>query len=315
MLEKLSYAFTEIRQKGSDPRWWRDRMNVRLNSTFQQNVWPGQSGIDIPDADWDNLIVLDACRRDLFEEVVDLGQFDEYRTVTSRGSATKEWCKKNWNGEHGDVAYVTSNPVPSRSIPGSVHELHEVWRDSFDGEGIGTVPAKSVTEAVLDAHSEYPQKRLVAHYLQPHFPFVTRPDLQFTSWEGTPEMNLEGRNHLPNDIWDALDTGHVDQETVWEGYRENLEYVLEEVWKLVDKLDGKTIITTDHGNAIGERSFPIPVKTYGHPPNFRLKPLVEVPWAVIGGERRDIVAGSATDTRIESDIEQVEEQLEALGYA
>ncbi|WP_186313321.1 hypothetical protein [Halorubrum salsamenti] len=51
------------------------------------------------DEEWDNLIILDACRLDLFEETIDTGQFDEYRHVWSRGSKTDEWTYNNFIDE------------------------------------------------------------------------------------------------------------------------------------------------------------------------------------------------------------------------
>jgi len=40
---------------------------------------------------------------------------------------------------------------------------------------------------------------------------------------------------------------------VWEAYNENLDIVLTEIEALLDELDGKSVITADHGNLVGER--------------------------------------------------------------
>ncbi|WP_281241044.1 hypothetical protein [Haloplanus vescus] len=37
------------------------------------------------DQDWDNLLILDACRADMFKAVADTECFDAYETVRSHG--------------------------------------------------------------------------------------------------------------------------------------------------------------------------------------------------------------------------------------
>lgn len=73
--------------------WWRSRLTEHVVRPVSAARY-GTDGVFVPDADWDNLIILDACRADLFEDVVDTTQFDEYRRVTSLASMTAEWSKK-----------------------------------------------------------------------------------------------------------------------------------------------------------------------------------------------------------------------------
>ena len=47
---------------------------------------------------------------------------------------------------------------------------------------------------------------------------------------------------------------------------------------LIESLDGKTVVTSDHGNLFGRRLWPIPLQKYGHPPGLRFPELIEVPW-------------------------------------
>lgn len=71
--------------------------------------------------DWDTLIVLDACRHDLFETVVDIDQFDEYRHVVSLGGATPKWTRRNFAEEtFSDTVYVASDPYTSKIAPNSL---------------------------------------------------------------------------------------------------------------------------------------------------------------------------------------------------
>ena len=83
---------------------------------------------------------------------------------------------------------------------------------------------------------------------------------------------------------------------------------------LVNSLDGKSVITADHANLIGERGFPIPVRMYGHPRNFSHPSLIKVPWIEFDNERRNIAEEDPV-ARNEMDDRMVQDRLEALGYA
>lgn len=114
------------------------------------------------------------------------------------------------------------------------------------------------------------------------------------------------------DPWMAVEAGLVDHDTLWAAYRSNLELVMEPVWRLVESLDGKTVVTSDHGNLIGERGWPVPMRLYGHPTGVRLPGLVRVPWATVEGERREIEGEETTDNLADDGV--VAERLEDLGY-
>jgi bisphosphoglycerate-independent phosphoglycerate mutase (AlkP superfamily) len=118
-------------------------------------------------------------------------------------------------------------------------------------------------------------------------------------------------------MWMEIMTGDLDVSTemLWEAYEENLDYVLEHVYELVPELTGKTIVTSDHGNMVGERSYPIPIREWGHPPMTYTTELVKVPWFIIEDEtRKEITAEQpSTDTR-GADEDLVQDRLEDLGY-
>jgi hypothetical protein len=65
----------------------------------------------------------------------------------------------------------------------------------------------------------------------------------------------------------------IKKETAWKYYHYNLLHVLYYVKKLFPYLEGKIIITADHGNAFGFGGI-----YFGHPWSSRIPPLVEVPW-------------------------------------
>jgi hypothetical protein len=144
-----------------------------------------REGIDVPAADWDNLLVLDACRWDTFlsANTVD----GELSRVRSRGSATSEWLRENFYGrECHDIVYVTANPMhragdwvaPADTdsgddmvvLEGVFHDVVELWHEP--DEQLRTTRPETVAEAALDMFERYPNKRLLVHFMQPHYPFI-----------------------------------------------------------------------------------------------------------------------------------------------
>jgi len=307
----VGYALRRIAEKWDDPRWRRYQILDQFVSRIHPLVYR-DGGISVVEEDWDNLIVLDACRADLFEEVADLDEFDEYRRVTSNASNTTPWTQKNFAGRAlGDIVYVTSNPVTSKEAPNAFHELREVWVDGYDPESHSILPGP-VVEETLAAQEDHGDKRLVAHFMQPHMPFVPRPDLIYrTHWRpgdvDSPEADP------PNNIWHALELGEVDRDEVWEGYRENLAFVLDDAIDLAHELPGRTVIMSDHGNMLGERTIP-PIRVYGHPPGLRCPELVTVPWAVIESEPRPEIVDEGAHSSTQMGEQVIEQRLHNLGY-
>lgn len=306
VLRTPRYVFSEIRQNYDRATWWRNRFASRILSPVQKRLYDDGSAVEVLEESWDILVVLDACRADLFEAVSDPDRFDHYEVKQILGSATPEWTRKNFDGQaQTDTIYITGNPVVSRWVGTAFAEFVEVWRDHFDSEH-GTVPAEAVTDAAVRVHEEQPNKRLIIHYLQPHYPFINDPDLRFTTFEGTDEFDVSDAQNGASDIWEAVGLGLVEPEKAWTGYRRNLEYVLDAIDPLLESTSGKVVITSDHGNAIGERARPIPMKLYGHPTNIYHPVLRDVPWAEIQakGNRED-----------HEDINRgVEDKLRQLGY-
>jgi hypothetical protein len=231
--------------------------------------------------DWDTMIVLDACRADYFERVADLDRFDEYEARISLGSHSSEWTRRNFAGqEFGDTVYISANPHTSLEAGDAFHHVVELWETDFD-EDAGVVRPETVREAAIEAHEEFPNKRLIVHFMQPHGPF----------------------------IGSEIGDDHETEAEYWQAYTENLEYVLSFANEIIESVPGKTIITADHGQAYASGLSEL-LGIGGHKPRLRFPSLVEVPWAVINGERRGIRAG---DTSAATG-EQVHDRLEDLGY-
>lgn len=260
-------------------------------------------GIDVFAEDWDNLLILDACRYDSFAEqsILD-GTLD---SRISRASATREWVHANFTDRQlHDVVYVSANPNYRKvagDIGAEVHAYVDVWQeDNLVGEDDTIVPPETVTEHALDAAEEFPNKRLLVHYVQPHYPFIGPTGEEYFD----PSATLK-------QVSREFDT---TGELIERAYRENVDIVLEEADRLVDALSGKTVVSSDHGELLGEQLFPLPFRAYGHPMGIYMEELVKVPWHVhVSGERRDIVA-EAPSERDDVDERAVEEQLRNLGY-
>ncbi|GAA0671466.1 hypothetical protein GCM10009020_17400 [Natronoarchaeum mannanilyticum] len=269
----------------------------------------GSGGEDVMSRDWDNLFIFDACRSDMFEEVVGVDQFDSYETIRSKGGNSPEWIRNNFNGKtYNDTIYVVANPwthVLEQDIFFKVIDVFEEKEmvqscSSIDFEkwdDVGTVPASVMNDVTRKIHDTHPDKRLIVHYFQPHDPVIGRGDGEIEIDE-----ELEPRTNLV--------TGRVSPGEIWDGYSRNLQYVYHYAEKLMDDLDGKTVISADHGELLGEILWPIPVRGYAHPEGVYHPNLTTVPWAEIDGERREIAAGQGNHDRISKN----KERLRDLGY-
>jgi len=286
--------------------WLRDRVAHRINGTVQRVI--RDDGHQPAVADWDTLVVLDACRFDLFAHVA--GEFlpglQRRGPVLSPASATNDWLDAAFPDEYADIVYTAGNPMVSRVAPDRWHELRPVWGSAFDPT-IGTVPAEPVTTAALEAHQEHPHKRHIVHYLQPHAP-LRDGNGGWTRWQSFRDFGGGGGGY--KNVWLAASDGAVSLDTLRSLYRETLVYALKEVRELLDEIEGRVVITSDHGNYIGERGWPVPIKQFGHPPGHSQPAVRRVPWAVRPGERRRIETGGVS----ESEATPAAGQLEALGY-
>ncbi|WP_233263375.1 LTA synthase family protein [Halorhabdus sp. CUG00001] len=262
--------------------------------------------ISFVDRDWDSLVVLDACRYDIFDEHNPFER--EAKRVHSNASHTGDFLRRNFADSHPDTVYVTASPQVAQ-LGGEFAHVEHVWQDDWD-ESERTVLPEKMTDRALELADRFPKKRLVVHYMQPHFPFIG-PTGENLHSQGS---FLNGhRNRTYPSVWERLDAGEADIELVRDAYAENLEVALPAVERLVDTLDGKSVVTSDHGNLYGKRVSPLPVRLYGHPPGIPDPELTAVPWVELPFEsRRDITA--STTSAAETDSGRTQERLRTLGY-
>jgi len=300
------------------PRWGAKRVKQKSQQRLVRRLARDNDGVDVMAADWDNLIILDACRYDSFEKLNTIS--GQLRKTISRGENTPRFIEENFaDRKFNDTVYVCGNAAVGDVINYvDVHKFLGLWTDQdlpdFDRTYRDIVPPELVVEKTLEKHEEYPNKRLISHFLQPHPPFVIR----------------DGNHISPGSKYrdyTAAREGKLSAEVVRSVYEDNVAYVLDFVEELVDSLPGKTVVTADHGEILGEgvgllyevihprwsfrnrRRF-----DYAHYDYIRQSELVEVPWLVVESDERREITTSSESAGIEMNDEIVEDRLEALGY-
>lgn len=187
-----------------------------------------------------------------------------------------------------------------------------------------TVLPEDMVEKAIEVHQEYPDKRLFIHFVQPHLPYIGEKAADMREQLGRPPGGYNpNQDHL--DVkkdnvervdFDIIYEDHIDitTEDLWEAYCESLELALSEIEELVNALDGRSVITADHGELFNEQPLPFGKGLYDHPKKVKTDSLRQVPWFVVdSGSRRETVAGDPIENDEEAD-ETVEDRLRALGY-
>ena len=269
-------------------------------------------GMAVADAAWDTLVVLDSCRYDIFAAGNHLdGELSKRR---SRGSTSSEFFRENFAGEtYHDIVYVSANPWTADLPAGTFHDVIPVY-DAWD-EALQTVTPAVMNDAVRRAHDRYPNKRIVAHYMQPHYPFI-----------GERGRELDHRGYAPDGDYTTMDSYSIwaqlqfgisthSRAAVIEAYRENLRVVLTALESLLPEIDGKVVISADHGNMLGECLGPLPIPVYGHHDGLATPELIEVPWLERPWDRRrETVAEPPVERPASIDDETVDDRMRALGW-
>lgn len=277
-----------------------------LSKQIHRTLVPELEGDHVFDSDWDLLIILDGCRPEWLAQEWSQQQFSgDVETRLSIGSHSHEWMDKtfseNYRSDLSQTAYISANYHTSIPPEDEFYEFRPLKEEYFNDE-IMTIPAHYVTNHTIDVGRELDPNRTIAHYLQPHVPFVDKGDSRY--------------DYSLRDIWKETDGNPFDaymreemsKQTLVNEYQTNLRYVLDEVKLLLENFDAeKVVVTADHGNALGERYI------FQHPNRVRSKHVRRVPWV----ETRAVDKGTLSDVDTEppesSDINK-EEQLKALGY-
>lgn len=318
---KLSDIQAHVLENWDDLDWWRyiawpyAVRNAVLQPYYRRYQRP--DGVNVMDENWENLIILDACRYDMFEELFEgPGKLEQRR---SRGANTPEFLRRNFAGNtFHDTVYVTANPQVDVHVANRFHDLYSVWKTDWDEE-LNTVHPSAMAEATVRAHETYPNKRLIAHFIQPHYPFIgsygrsafeTQAGMELSKRMATGEVAKSDHEH----IWLKLRKGSVDVDVLRRAYWENLAVTLPYVYELLDQFSEPTVVTSDHGNSFGARAGPFPTTIYGHPEGVYTEDIITIPWLVVEGtSNKRIIAEPPTES-VDTDGEAATNRLKDLGY-
>lgn len=199
-----------------------------------------------------------------------------------------------------EIGAVDYDKTPSKHIAHVVDLWDEIW-----DEKKGTVHPEDVNREFKDRIDQLGDRRTVIHYMQPHAPFVGRGKSRINehlrksfsklkeNGEESGKISDKISERIPDLIgrleetetfmklgfMSSLDRSSIfevirgdTREKLMEYYRENMRLALENANELAEDLDGKVIITSDHGEAFGEQG------VWEHHVETHIPPLVEVPW-------------------------------------
>lgn len=290
-------------------------------------------GTNVYEKDWEILLLLDTCRVDALREVKEEYDFiNEVGEIWSVGSTSKEWVEQTFTNQYANkiskTAYVTGNPFSNtllgnrqRTEYGTTHGtwLHREFTNRFikdelvDIETLGHMEPlwgstgkdapfersqhpRALTEHTIEAARSGEFDRIITHYMQPHSPYFASSN------------EYESLKEFEKAPFEAVVSGDdSDKERVWEAYLDNLRYVLDDIENLLKNVEGKVVISADHGELFGKYMH------YHMPGNVHPK-LKKVPWVEIeASDKRTIEPNVELGGHAEAN-EVSEEQLEALGY-
>jgi len=313
LLRKLATNFWK-------PTWWRQRAIPFAADQFTHayyDYFRTNRGTYVINEEWDNLIILDGCRYDVFSEVSDLDYPLESRI--SRGASSLEFVEENFTGRQlYDTIYVTANPFVDKVASDAFHAVVDVWDYGWDSD-LHTVTPEKMVEEILKVRSEYPDKHLITHFMQPHHPFIGERGRSIIKGQTGFKNTRKSAKDEPRDdhtrVWyHLLQDGEITAKEAWSAYKENLEVTLPHVKQLIEVLPNRTVVTADHGNLFDEPVGPLRQRMSGHPTGIHTEALVKVPWLVSEGPRRKVSSEATASSTSLNDPAYLEKRLAHLGY-
>jgi hypothetical protein len=277
----------------------------------------GNEAVDVMVEDWDTLILLDACRHDYFKSQSQIS--GELTSIISNGGRSWEFMKENFVGrEFHDTVYITANPHTEKLDGSMFHAVEPLYIDEWNEEHETVLP-DDVTEAAINAHNRYPEKRVIVHYMQPHRPYLgdTAAEIQRKHDTHGFNRNIAHSNETPDgtSFSTLVETGDVSIQKTRVAYRETLDIVLNSVSKLIQQISGKIVVSADHGEMLGERILPFTTPKFGHSHQYiRNKTLYKVPWLEIPSTNRRNVTSDEPVKFDQGDSTTVADRLTSLGY-
>lgn len=285
-------------------------------------------GIEVMEKDWDNLIILDSCRWDVFNQYNTIE--GESEPVISKASATPEFYESHFkNKQYYDTVLATPVAWAERLLE-DVFYARKTPNDSglsYIERVVNTTRPEVVLELAKESYDEHSNKRFIFHFWQPHVPYYGSKADQLRN-ELSQEYGIsfymdddistgESSEEAPDIVGNLLNAameGYITPDQLRTVYVENLELVIESVKSLLEYIDGKSVITADHGELLGEQTSRTLPKQYGHGIGIYEPGLRTVPWHTVPhNERREIISEDPTASE-SMDETEIEDTLRTLGY-
>ena len=241
-----------------------------------------ENKIELLEAKWDILIILDACKVEVFEEVYkkSLKKEGELKKAKTFSKGTEDWMESNIRGKDcSNIIYVDPIVMFNKWLPDSnFFKVDEVWKYGWD-YNYGTILPEQMTKSALKQIEDHPDKRIIVHYHQPHPPFLDPAFRKIRKSIITPElinnmMDEQAKNTshtIPHFIqgnmrrflgaerawalmiWLGMEPldgmgqafKHFGMDGIMNAYEQNMIMVLKDINKLI-ATGKKTIITSDH---------------------------------------------------------------------
>jgi len=232
------------------------------------------------ETDWNVLIILDACRGDYFRRVV-----PDAEVVRAMRGDTPDWLRAMYglNLWPDRLVYISGNPHSPKEQAALGDMAPPMALRYIGGRFVHPQNLNAEMFRWLDAHGQ--PRHLAIHYMQPHAPY----------------RGISG-GPMP--------------EAVREAYLRNIRFVMPHVQSALARLKGHVILTSDHGEILGEYRRRDGTLIYGHNGLWKDYPeLWQVPWVEYDlGDfephpipESELVGGAADEGAIR-------EHLVALGY-
>ncbi len=165
------------------------------------------------DYNWDVLIVLDACRYDFFEPIINRFATGKIIGIISPGSCTLEWLCKTFRDKYEDIIYVSGNPFVNKrhafgdrlkfepyihfDIDNIIESFKKCW--NYPGTTDPVCLTIEAFKAILKRYHNTSKNslRFIVHYLQPHAPYL---DYRYPNYERNPIVwaKSSSRRYLRN---------------------------------------------------------------------------------------------------------------------
>lgn len=227
--------------------------------------------------EWSTLIVLDSCRFDFFGRALeDTDLKGELRAVDSEARETRVWYKRHWSDYYPSITLISSQPVPwatdlKKKPKRNFFKAYNVDKNLVEMESKKDLWQEP--QALFEAFDniEIETQKVMLHAVPPHQPFKTKAGRRFLRKLSVPKNEAPEPNiskWARKNSWRKIETL----------YLEEIKYVLKPIESNISELNSPIVITSDHGELIGERG------RYGHPRDENHPLQTIVPWFEVSSD-------------------------------